>query len=197
MTNWKTIFVGQGISSFANTASRLAVKATENATKLGSIATQKVSELSETVNEKVKEGTIVNELQSQVTNIGSKVFDVSKRGISDLSSIFGQKTSLYEDPNRSEAFADHQATDYQSYQNFDEAATGTIKLDPTSKSIRQESMHSSKSTPANLSGQTISKEEQVLGKGLNARSIKKKTEEDEVWSILANDDKPKRSTRRK
>ncbi|KAG8200327.1 hypothetical protein JTE90_028509 [Oedothorax gibbosus] len=64
------------------------------AVKLGSIASQKVVELSETVNEKVKEGTLVDELQSSVTTIGFKVADVGKKGWSDLSSMFNQKVTL-------------------------------------------------------------------------------------------------------
>jgi ADP-ribosylation factor GTPase-activating protein 1 len=63
----------KSITTLASAASKIAAKATENATKIGSIATQKVSEISESVNDKVKEGTIVNEFQSQVTTIGSKV----------------------------------------------------------------------------------------------------------------------------
>lgn len=180
----------------------MAAKASENAVKFGSIATQKVSELSETVNEKVKEGTIVNDLQSQVSNIGSRVFDVSKKGISDLSNIFTQKNSLYEDldPNRSTGSFDddYQTNNYQSYQNSETNDTVSKDLKTSTQKTDSNSMRSSKSTPVNLStGQSISKEEQVLGAGLNSKSIKKKNEEDDVWSILASDDKPKKTNRRK
>lgn len=48
-----TSLIQQSITSFATVASKIAAKATENATKIGSIATQKVSELTESVNEKV------------------------------------------------------------------------------------------------------------------------------------------------
>lgn len=196
--------LSSGLSLFANSASRLAAKASENAVKLGSLATQKVSELSETVNEKVKEGTIVNDFQSQVTNIGSKVFDVSKKGINDLTGIFNQKTSLYEDPNRSGNSVDDydilKNSDYQSYQNsnFNENDNSENKK-----------MHPSKSTPANLSnsqanpptqtsGLLISREEQVLGKGIN-KSSKKKQDDDDFWSILneENDKSSRKSNRRK
>lgn len=196
--SWSSL--SSGFSLFANSATRLAAKASENAVKFGSLATQKVSELSETVNEKVKEGTIVNDLQSQVTNIGSKVFDVSKKGINDLTGIFNQKTSLYEDPNRSGNSLDDYDTlnsgDYQSYQN-------------TNFNESESKLHPSKSTPANLSqattqsnqtsGLLISREEQVLGKGIN-KSSKKKQDDDDVWSILneeSNDKSSKKSSRRK
>ena len=81
-------------STLASGATKFAFKASESAVKLGSIATQKVVELSETVNEKVKEGSLVEDLQSQVTTIGSKVADVSKKSWNDLSSMFNQKVTL-------------------------------------------------------------------------------------------------------
>jgi len=159
-----------GINSFANHASRLAAKATENASKFGSIASQKVSELSESVNEKVKEGTIVNDLQSQVSNVGSKLFDVSKKGISDLTSIFGQKTSLYEDPNRSAGSFDDYQNDYGGYQNLNHQNGATGYNSSKEENTTSSTMHSSKSTPANLvaSGIAISREVQVLGTGLSS-----------------------------
>ena len=169
----------------------MAAKASENAAKLGSIATQKVSELSESVNEKVKEGTIVNDLQSQVTTIGSKVFDVGRKGFSNM---FGQKMSLYEDPNQEESFdGDDQ---FNGYQNLEQNKTTNSITKPLKENLNL--MHSSKSTPSNLAAQAISKEEQVLGYG-NSRPIRKKTDEDDVWSILASDDKSskKSSNRRK
>lgn len=83
-----------GWSSIATGATKFAYKASEGAVKLGSMATQKVVELSETVNEKVKEGSLVEDLQSQVTTIGSKVADVSKKSWNDLSAIFNQKVTL-------------------------------------------------------------------------------------------------------
>lgn len=89
---WSSL--SSGWSMFASGASKIAYKASENAVKLGSMASQKVVEISETVNEKVKEGTLVDELQSQVTTIGSKVADVGKKGWTDLSSMFGQKVTL-------------------------------------------------------------------------------------------------------
>jgi ADP-ribosylation factor GTPase-activating protein 1 len=83
-----------GWSSIASGATKLAYKASENAVKLGSLASQKVVEISETVNEKVKEGTIVEELQTQVSTFGTKVADVSKKSWNDISSMFNQKVTL-------------------------------------------------------------------------------------------------------
>ncbi|KFM62052.1 ADP-ribosylation factor GTPase-activating protein 1, partial [Stegodyphus mimosarum] len=89
---WSSL--SSGWSSFTSGATKFAFKASESAVKLGSIATQKVVELSETVNEKVKEGSLVEDLQSQVTNISTKVADVGKKSWNDLSSIFNQKVNL-------------------------------------------------------------------------------------------------------
>lgn len=89
---WSTF--SSGWSSFTSGASKFVYKASEGAVKLGNIASQKVCELSETVNEKVKDGAIVETLQTQVSTIGSKVADVSKRGWQDLSTAFAQKTTL-------------------------------------------------------------------------------------------------------
>lgn len=83
-----------GWSSITSGATKFAYKASESAIKIGSIASQKVVELSETVNEKVKEGSLVDELQSQVTTIGGKVADVGKKSWNDLSSMFNQKVTL-------------------------------------------------------------------------------------------------------
>ncbi|CAL1281029.1 unnamed protein product [Larinioides sclopetarius] len=89
---WSSL--SSGWSSLASGASKFAFKASEGAVKLGSLASQKVLEISETVNEKVKEGNLVEDLQSQVTNIGSKVADASKKGWTDISSMFNQKVTL-------------------------------------------------------------------------------------------------------
>ncbi|XP_071038321.1 ADP-ribosylation factor GTPase-activating protein 1 isoform X2 [Parasteatoda tepidariorum] len=66
--------LSSGWSVFASGASKLAFKASENAVKFGSIASQKVVELSESVNEKVA--------------------DVGKKGWTDISTIFSQKVTL-------------------------------------------------------------------------------------------------------
>ncbi|GFU30498.1 ADP-ribosylation factor GTPase-activating protein 1 [Nephila pilipes] len=89
---WSSL--SSGWSTFASGASKIAFKASENAVKLGSIASQKVLEISETMNEKVKDGNLVEDLQTQVTSIGSKVADVGKKGWNDLSSMFNQKVTL-------------------------------------------------------------------------------------------------------
>ena len=148
----------------------------------------------------------MNDLQSQVSTIGSKVFDVGKKGFTDLSSLLGQRMSLYEDPNRGgESFdgGDYGSNGYQGYQTASNG-NGFKSADKSSESRalkesgglkESHSLHSSKSTPANLTAQAISREEQVLGSA--TRSVKKKTtEEDDFWAMLG-DDKPKKSSNRK
>ncbi|XP_050032006.1 ADP-ribosylation factor GTPase-activating protein 1 isoform X3 [Dermacentor andersoni] len=85
-----------GFATFAAGATKVASKASENAVKIGSIAAQKAAELSGAVSEKVKDGTLINDLQSQVTTIGTKVVDVSRRGVQDLSTLFTQKATTLE-----------------------------------------------------------------------------------------------------
>lgn len=85
-----------GFATFAAGATKVASKASENAVKIGSIAAQKAAELSGAVSEKVKDGTLINDLQSQVTTIGTKVVDVSRRGVQDLSTLFAQKATTLE-----------------------------------------------------------------------------------------------------
>lgn len=85
-----------GFATFAAGATKVASKASENAVKIGSIAAQKAAELSGAVSEKVKDGTLINDLQSQVTTISTKVVDVSRRGVQDLSTLFAQKATTLE-----------------------------------------------------------------------------------------------------
>uniref|UniRef100_T1JF31 ADP-ribosylation factor GTPase-activating protein 1 n=1 Tax=Strigamia maritima TaxID=126957 RepID=T1JF31_STRMM len=82
-----------GWSSFTIGAGKIASKASEGAVKFGSVATQKVSEISETVTEKVKEGKLLDEVQSQMTSIADKLLvqDASKKGWKDISNLFGDK----------------------------------------------------------------------------------------------------------
>lgn len=84
------------ISNLASNATRIASKASENAMKMGSIAAQKVVEISGNVNEKVKDGTLIGDIQTQVTTIGTKVVDAGRRGVHDLSTLFAQKATTLE-----------------------------------------------------------------------------------------------------
>ncbi|OTF74493.1 ADP-ribosylation factor GTPase-activating protein 1-like protein, partial [Euroglyphus maynei] len=86
-------------STFSSTFSNLTSNATKILSRASSVATQKVSEISDNVNDKFKEGISINDLQNQVTGIGSKVADMSRRGWQDLSLMFNKRSSSYADPN--------------------------------------------------------------------------------------------------
>uniref|UniRef100_A0A182UIE7 ADP-ribosylation factor GTPase-activating protein 1 n=1 Tax=Anopheles melas TaxID=34690 RepID=A0A182UIE7_9DIPT len=63
-----------------NVFSKVANVAKENALKYGSIASQKVVEVSSTVSEKVKEGSLLEGVGSQVSNLATKVTEVGRKG---------------------------------------------------------------------------------------------------------------------
>lgn len=75
-------------TSFAsgwNVFSKVANVAKENALKYGSIASQKVVEVSGTVSDKVKDGTLLEGVGSQVSNLASKVSEVGRKGWGSIS----------------------------------------------------------------------------------------------------------------
>lgn len=82
-------------SSFAsgwNVFSKVANVAKENALKYGSLASQKVVEVSSSVSDKVKEGTLLEGVGSGVTNLASKVGEVGRKGWGNLSGTTGYGT---------------------------------------------------------------------------------------------------------
>lgn len=107
--------LASGWSVFSSSATKIASKATENAIKIGGFASQKVSEISETVGEKVREGSLLEEMGSQVNSLATKVGDLGRKGWGDISGTntseqnqFGsqenyQNSSSYQDSiNRNE-----------------------------------------------------------------------------------------------
>ncbi|KAG3263657.1 ADP ribosylation factor GTPase activating protein 1, transcript variant X5 [Ictidomys tridecemlineatus] len=115
-----------GWSSFTTGASRFASAAKEGATKIGSQASQKASELGHTLNEnvlkpaqeKVKEGRIFDDVSSGVSQLASKVQGVGSKGWRDVTTFFSGKA---EDPS-------DRPLEGHSYQNSrgDTFASGTI-----------------------------------------------------------------------
>uniref|UniRef100_A0A182RKN7 ADP-ribosylation factor GTPase-activating protein 1 n=1 Tax=Anopheles funestus TaxID=62324 RepID=A0A182RKN7_ANOFN len=63
-----------------NVFSKVANVAKENALKYGSMASQKVVEVSSTMSEKVKEGSLLEGVGSQVSNLATKVTEVGRKG---------------------------------------------------------------------------------------------------------------------
>lgn len=72
--------VQSSLASGWSVFSKVANVAKENALKYGSLASQKVVEVSGTVTDKVREGTLLEGVGSQVSSLASKVGDVSRKG---------------------------------------------------------------------------------------------------------------------
>ncbi|XP_018323037.1 ADP-ribosylation factor GTPase-activating protein 1 isoform X2 [Agrilus planipennis] len=72
--------LANGWSLFSSAASKVASKASENAIKYGGLATQKVADISVQVGEKVKGGTILEDVGSQVTTIANKMGELGRKG---------------------------------------------------------------------------------------------------------------------
>lgn len=105
-------------SSFAsgwNVFSKVANVAKENALKYGSLASQKVVEVSSTVSDKVKEGSLLEGVGSGVTSLASKVGEVGRKGWGNLSGATGYGT-----PGGN----DHQYSDFPSNSNGSGGASG-------------------------------------------------------------------------
>lgn len=68
----------------------------------------------------------MNEIQNQVTGIGSKVADFSRKGWQDISTFFNKKVSSYNDPNESMPSSQSYANfSNSSYQNEDMPRSNT------------------------------------------------------------------------
>lgn len=76
--------VQSSLASGWSVFSKVANVAKENALKYGSLASQKVVEVSGTVTDKVREGTLLEGVGSQVSSLASKVGDVSRKGWGNL-----------------------------------------------------------------------------------------------------------------
>lgn len=181
----------------------------------------------------MKEGSLVDTLQSQATTIGSKVVncvlesfsldfnldlsifqvvDVSKRGWTDLSTLFNQKASLYSDPNSENNEYDYgtgdQGGSYQEgykedncdYRNEGIGRKESSSLLSTSKSspnVSQSSNNQSTGNATTVKTSNISKEEKTLinfGESSSNKKNSKKTEEDDFWELL--NDSPKASSKK-
>lgn len=72
--------LANGWSIFSNTATKVASRASESAIKYGGMATQKVADISMQVGEKVKDGTLLEGVGSQVVSLTSKVGEFGRKG---------------------------------------------------------------------------------------------------------------------
>lgn len=78
--------VQSSLASGWSVFSKVANVAKENALKYGSLASQKVVEVSGTVSDKVREGTLLDGVSTQVTSLASKVGEVGRKGWSNIGS---------------------------------------------------------------------------------------------------------------
>lgn len=84
--------LANGWSIFSSTASKVASKASENAIKYGGMATQKVADISMQVGEKVKEGTLLEEVGSQVVSLSNKVGEYGRKGWQEVTGNSGGRS---------------------------------------------------------------------------------------------------------
>ncbi|XP_030753750.1 ADP-ribosylation factor GTPase-activating protein 1 [Sitophilus oryzae] len=77
--------LASGWSFLSSSATKIASKATENAVKYGGLATQKVVDISSQVGEKVKQGTLIEDVSSQVTNLSHKMGELGRKGWKEVS----------------------------------------------------------------------------------------------------------------
>jgi len=87
-----TEFFDTAVSSLSSGWSMLSLgasKAASKAVEIGSIASERATEYSSTISEKMKEGTLLEEIGSQASTLTSKVSEVSRRGWNEASKVLG------------------------------------------------------------------------------------------------------------
>uniref|UniRef100_A0A8D8JIZ7 ADP-ribosylation factor GTPase-activating protein 1 n=1 Tax=Culex pipiens TaxID=7175 RepID=A0A8D8JIZ7_CULPI len=84
--------VQSSIATGWNVFSKVANVAKENALKYGSLASQKVVEVSSSVTDKVKEGTLLEGVGSGVSSLASKVGEVGRKGWGNIGGSTGYGT---------------------------------------------------------------------------------------------------------
>ncbi|KAJ8927925.1 hypothetical protein NQ314_019555 [Rhamnusium bicolor] len=72
--------LASGWSFLSSSATKIASKATENAVKYGGIASQKVVDFSSQVGEKVKEGSLLEDVGTQVSSLANKMGELGRKG---------------------------------------------------------------------------------------------------------------------
>ncbi|XP_055685797.1 ADP-ribosylation factor GTPase-activating protein 1 [Lutzomyia longipalpis] len=97
--------LASGWSLLSIGATKVASTAKENALKYGSLASQKVADVSSNVGEKVKDGTLLNDVGSHVTSLANKVGELGKKSWTTISS--GASQDGYTSPGGGESHGDH------------------------------------------------------------------------------------------
>ncbi|KAM5305670.1 ADP-ribosylation factor GTPase-activating protein 1 isoform 3-T3 [Glossophaga mutica] len=131
-----------GWSSFATGASKFASAAKEGATKLGSQASQKASELGHSLNEnvlkpaqeKVKEGKILDDVSTGVSQLASKVQGVSSKGWRDVTTFFSGRGEDPSDRPLEGGSYQNSAMDRSFWEAFGSADPAKARRSPSSDS---------------------------------------------------------------
>lgn len=143
-------------SVFSSGASNWTGRMTEAGKKLGEVATQKVSEVSGTVSEKVKDGELLKGITEQASSVAGVVGAYGKSGWSNLSSLWNQQGSyqqpceqsnlLYSSEGRSSKLSTQNSGDWTS--GWDSWGQGSPSAQdaPTTKSKKSSSRSSKSST---------------------------------------------------
>ncbi|KAL1516879.1 hypothetical protein ABEB36_000717 [Hypothenemus hampei] len=76
--------LASGWSFLSSSATKVASKATENVVKYGGIATQKVVDISSHVGEKVKDGTLIEDVSTQVSSLANKMGELGRKGWKEI-----------------------------------------------------------------------------------------------------------------
>ncbi|XP_053564858.1 ADP-ribosylation factor GTPase-activating protein 1 [Bombina bombina] len=179
-----------GWSSFTVGASKFASVAKESATKLGSQATQKASELGQTINEtvvkpaqeKVKEGRILEDVSSSVSHLASKVQGASSKSWKDVTSFFsGKSEDIPESSTSGEGY--QQSGNGDGYQNttpgksFWETFGSSEEIKKPSKSPSGDSW----TFPENSTGRKSSDSWEVWGSGTTSTNKNSNSDSWENW----------------
>ncbi|CAG2161606.1 unnamed protein product [Oppiella nova] len=191
-------------SSLSTGWSSLATNATKLAAKAG---------------ESVKDGTLVNDLQTQVSVLGSKFADMGKKGWSEMSSLFTQR-SQYSDPNADNNYdnsyqntGSYHSEDLFSSSSSSSTSTPNHSADRPSRNessnlLKDSSPQRSVKSSSNGSDTRISKEEKLLDFGNTEVKPKKSSSsaktsadwnegwDDEAWTKLEVEPKTKKSSKR-
>lgn len=96
--------LASGWSMFSSSASKIASKATENAIKIGELATQKV-----------RDGTLLEEVGAQVNNLAAKVGDLGRRGWGDIGGTNSVEQNQYSSDHYQSSSATYQNSEGQSH----------------------------------------------------------------------------------
>ncbi|XP_053974276.1 ADP-ribosylation factor GTPase-activating protein 1-like isoform X1 [Hylaeus volcanicus] len=97
--------LASGWSMFSSSASKIASKATENAIRIGELATQKV-----------REGTLLEDVGAQVNSLAAKVGDLGRKGWGDIGGTNSIEQNLYNSKqNYQSSSSVYQNSEVQSY----------------------------------------------------------------------------------